>query len=344
MTKRHLMGQLLRLVPFGISRGLRQLHRGRFLTVLTYHRVLDKPADFPFDEDLISVSSRQFRQHLDFVTKHYDLYEFRMLREYMEKHGHIPSKALIITFDDGYRDNYEVAWPILKEYGIPATMFATAGFIGKRRMFWWDKIAYMIKTSEKNIIDSGPPTGIAIDISRFVDRQDAARHVIKNVKHFREEEKEELISILSDQLEVTIDENDHELTMTWEQLRELGDNGIEIGAHSVNHPIFSNIDEERLKNEVSGAKQMIEEKTGREVITFGSPGRGILTDEQRARFDKNLMGLVAECGYSFSTLYKWGLAYENSFNPYRMPRVSIESHDSASIFGVKLAYPELLTY
>lgn len=344
MTKRHLLGHILSAIPFGMSRGMRQLHRGRYLTVLTYHRVMDRPEDFPFDDDLISASTTAFRKHLDFLRKHFDIIEFRALRDHLEEYGTIPPRALIITFDDGYRDNYESAWPILKEYGVPATMFATAGFIGRRRMFWWDKIAYAIKRSERDRIETGLPIELSIDIRSFPDRQAAARQVIRKAKNFREEEKEEFIRELSGQLGVEIDEDEHELTMTWQQLKELSENGIEIGAHSVNHPIFSNIDEERLRSEVSGAKRMIEENIGREVITFGSPGRGILTQAQRYEFDRRLMQIIAESGYSFSTMYRWGLAYESDFVPHRVPRISIESHDSQRLLGVKLAYPELLVY
>ncbi|HSG27104.1 MAG TPA: polysaccharide deacetylase family protein [Candidatus Krumholzibacterium sp.] len=344
MSKRHALGSVLSLVPFEVNRNLRRLHRGRFLTVVTYHRVLDRSGDFLFDEDLISASTAQFRSHLDFMTRHFDVMEFRTLRKYMDRHGTVPPRGLIITFDDGYIDNYEVAWPILKEYGVPATMFATAGFIGEKRMFWWDKIAYMIKTGRRDRIEAGPPAPVSIDISSFPDRQAAARHVIKTVKHYREEDKEELIRTISRQLDVEIDEDSHRNTMTWEMLRELGDNGIEIGGHSVNHPIFSNIDEERLAGEVRGAKRMIEEKTGREVITFGSPGRGILTEEERAAFDRRLMAIIRDSGYSFSTMYKWGLAYENGFDPYKVPRLNIESHDSARMFAAKMAYPELIVY
>ena len=95
---------------------------------------------------------------------------------------------------------------------------------------------------------------------------------------------------------------------------------------------------------MSSAKEMIEEKTGREVITFGSPGRGVLTPEQRTGFDERLEGIVRGSGYSFSTMYAWGLAYEDGFDPYRVPRVNIESHDSARIFAAKLAFPEVINY
>jgi len=344
VTKRHLMGHLLGLVPFEASRALRLLHRGRYLTVLTYHRVMDKPDYFPFDEDLISASTSQFRAHLDFVTKHFDVVNFRILRERMEKDNSIPPRALIVTFDDGYRDNHEVAWPILKEYGITATMFVTAGFIGKKRMFWWDKIAHIVKTTEKKDARIEIPHSAPVELGAFADRQSAARLIIRTVKNLPDGEKENFIGRLASDMGVALNEDEHTLTMSWDQVRELSANGIEIGGHSVNHPIFSNTGDQRLREEVSGAKRIIEEQIGREVLTFGSPGRGILTAEEKPKFERRLRGVISESGYAFCTMYMWGLGYEKGFQPYGVPRISIESHDSARLFRAKLAYPELLTY
>ncbi len=344
MTKRHLLGHLLGIVPFETVRAMRLLHRGRHLTILTYHRVMDRPDYFPFDEDLISASTRQFRSHLDFVTKHFDVINFRMLDEYMEKNGTLPPRALIITFDDGYRDNHEVAWPILKEYGVTATMFVTAGFIGRRRMFWWDRIAYIVKTSSKRDARVDIPRSAPIDLGAFPDRQSAARRLIRTVKNLPDGEKEDFIGRFAGIMEVSLNEDEHALTMSWDQVRELIAGGIEIGGHSVNHPIFSNTGEERLREEVSGAKKIIEEQTGGRVITFGSPGRGILTAEEKPIFERRLRSVIAESGYKFCTMYRWGLGYEKGFEPYGVPRISIESHDTDRLFKVKLAYPELLTY
>jgi peptidoglycan/xylan/chitin deacetylase (PgdA/CDA1 family) len=305
---------------------------------------MDKPADFPFDDDLISASAGEYERHLRFIAKHFNVFNFKTFQSHVERTGGFPERSLIMTFDDGYIDNYEVVYPLVKKYGLTATMFATAGFIGKNRIFWWDKIAYIVKRTGCDRIDLGTPFGISLRLAEFPDRQDAVRVIIKKAKTMRDEEKDELIGRLSEQLEVEIDETQHRTMMTWEQLREMTRDGIEIGAHSVNHPIFSNVDEERLRHEVTQSKEMIEEHIGDDVVTFGSPGRGILTPDQKANFESRLSGIVEEAGYRFSTQYRWGLTYEDQFSPYRVPRLSVEIHDTGRLFPAKLAYPELLVY
>ncbi|MBN1163417.1 MAG: polysaccharide deacetylase family protein [Candidatus Krumholzibacteriota bacterium] len=344
MKKRHLLGNMLSIIPFKANRFFRLLHRGEYLTVLCYHRILDIPADFPFDRDLVSASVDQFAGQLAFISSHFRVINFRMLKEHLDKYRKFPPNSLIITFDDGYVDNFEVAYPLLKKFGLTATMFATAGFIGQKKMFWWDKIAYLIKTTAEGSLELDTPERFSLDLERFADRQEAARLIIKQAKHLREEEKEGMIAEMVERLRVEIDEERYRLAMTWDQLRELNDNGIEIGAHSVSHPIFSNIDEDRLRREVNGAKEMIENQLQTEVITFGAPGRGILTPPDRQRFTTLLTQTVKGSGYSFSTMYHWGLAYERDFDPYRIERLGIETHDTERSFRAKLSYPEILVY
>lgn len=327
-----------------LTRSVRVARRGNYLTVLCYHRILDLPPDFPFDDDLVSASSKQFDGELDFIARHYRVINFKMLREYMRKDGTLPPRSLIITFDDGYIDNYEVAYPLLKQHGLTAVMFATAGFMGVRRLFWWDRLAYVAKTAKRSSTAIEEPIHLAIDLDSFATRQAAARHLINSMKKLPEQDKELIIRRLAENLGVELDESRFATTMNWNQLREMSGAGIEIGAHSVNHPIFSNIDHETLSREVSGAKQIIEKELGHEVVTFGAPGRGKLPPDQMAVFEKALRTFVTNSGYSFSTMYRWGLVYEREFDPYAIKRVGVERYDSPLLFKAKLASPELLPY
>jgi peptidoglycan/xylan/chitin deacetylase (PgdA/CDA1 family) len=344
MNKRELLARLLDVIPRGATRFLRPIHRGRCLTVLTYHRIFDIDGRFPFDEDLVSASSKDFDYQLSYLAGHFNVINFKMLAGVLAGDGRLPSNALIITFDDGYIDNYEVAYPVLRRHGLTAVMFATAGFIGRRRLFWWDKIAYIVKHAERGVIAIEEPLALEMRLDDYPTRQAAARALIKRAKTMPDERKERLITELAERLGVTLDEEQHQNTMNWDQLRELSRAGIEIGAHSVNHPIFSNVDTERLRTEVSEAKAMIEHELQEPIISFGSPGRGVLDPHEQARFKTTLRGIVAGSGYSFSTMYNWGLNYERDFDPYGIKRIGIENYDSALLFRTKIFHPKLLPY
>ncbi len=343
MKKRHILGYTLSLIPHSLRYNCRRLFQGPYLTVLCYHRIMDTPPDFPFDSDLVSASLNQFEQQLSYVSKKYEVINFRILHHYI-KQGDFPPKALIITFDDGYEDNYLNAYPLLKKFDLTATMFVTAGFINKNRLFWWDKIAYLIKKSGRHSLEIEDPVNLSLKFDHYSGRQECAGKVIKRAKKLPEEAKERLIQRIQEQLEVNLPGEETGYTMKWDHLKEMSDNGIEIGAHSINHPIFSNVDESRLRKEVAAPKKMIEEKIGCEVITFGSPGRGIMTPGQRKEFERLLTVTIRESGYHFSTMYKWGLALGKSFDPYSVERIGIETHDSINIFKSKLSFPEVITY
>jgi len=345
MTKRHILAYLLSLTPAALCRSLRRMLRGRYLTVLCYHRVMDIDSSFPFDSDLVSASTDQFKDQLEFISSNFNVINFRLLHDYLRRqNGNFPENPLIITFDDGYIDNYQIAYPMLREFGLTATMFVTAGFIGENRVFWWDKIAYIIKKTEIRSFHIESPLEISIDINDFPDRQECAGKMIKKAKELSDRQKEHLIEQLSEQLEVSPPEGDLNYVMSWDQLREMNGEGIEIGAHSVNHPIISNVDQSRLKKEVRDSRQRIEEKIGAEVITFGSPGRGIMDSRERERFTSALREEIRNSGYDFSTMYRWGLVYESSFDRYGIERIGIETHDTGRVFRAKLMFPEIITY
>lgn len=344
MRKRHLAGKIVGFVPFAVNRQMRRLHRGEYLTVLCYHRVMDKPEGYPFDDDLISASVDQFTHQMEYVSKHYNVINFRDLAAHLDSPGGFPRNSLIVTFDDGYVDNYEVAWPILKRFGLTATMFVTTGFIGENRVFWWDRIAYLVKSARAGTYEIPAPASVVLGLGEKAERQEAAGYMIKVAKGLADDAKEEMIQELSKTLDVWVDEQKHDVMMDWDQVRELDRGGIEIGAHSVNHPLFSNVDEERLTSEVNGSKERIESELGNQVVTFGAPGRGILTPEKQREFEKMLRRIVTESGYKFSTQYRWGLVYERDFDPLAIERLGIETYDDDSIFKTKLSFPEIVNY
>ncbi|MBN1883921.1 MAG: polysaccharide deacetylase family protein [Candidatus Krumholzibacteriota bacterium] len=343
MSKRDLAARALSFLPRRLVVARRERRLGRCLTVLTYHRVMEIPAGFPLDDDLVSAGPRAFERQLAFVTREYDVMTLREVGESLDRDGRLPARGLVITFDDGYRDNYEVAFPLLRRANATAVMFVAAGFIGERRLFWWDRLARIVKTAPAGEVPLGEPLNAVLRLGSG-NRQQAARKLIRAVKGLPDDEKEELIAFLAERCGVADGPPAERETMTWNELRELDAAGIEIGAHSVNHPIFSNIPETRLREEVAGAKAMIEAELGRAVTSFGSPGRGRIGPKKKRSAKETLRRIVAESGYRFSTMYNWGLNTEKGFDPLGLRRVGIERYDSGAVFRAKLLFPDIIDY
>jgi peptidoglycan/xylan/chitin deacetylase (PgdA/CDA1 family) len=103
--------------------------------ILMYHRV----TNLPNDPHLVAVTPKHFADHMEMIQKHYMPIRLEQLVEAL-RDGKVPTRAVIVTFDDGYADNFHEAMPLLERYDVPATVFVTAGQVGSQREFWWDEL------------------------------------------------------------------------------------------------------------------------------------------------------------------------------------------------------------
>src|SRR5262249_55983601 len=146
----------------------------RSVRILAYHRVLDaNPEEFDFDEGVISASTEGFYRLMYFVRRIFDVLSFRALYKIELAGRSFPRRALIITFDDGYRDNYPQAFPVLKQLGLPATIFLASGHIGRSRLFWWDAIAYCVKHAKRKEAAPKSVSAVPFNLSTPEGRCDA---------------------------------------------------------------------------------------------------------------------------------------------------------------------------
>src|SRR5678815_2908123 len=175
MTLEHrpLVGKRERLVDLldraGVLRGVMQLRRLSPLPILgavTFHHIHDT-ADhdaYPYDPDVADASPRQFRRHLETLTRIGTPISMAELLRGLDG-GALPRNPLMITFDDGYRSCHDVALPILREMGIPATFFVATSFITERRMYWWERVALAIRAARRTRTRLSYPAPIEIDAS-----------------------------------------------------------------------------------------------------------------------------------------------------------------------------------
>src|SRR5512139_4148559 len=135
-------------------------YRGNLLRILVYHRIGDPGEDDGLlDPSLLSATPEQFEQQVKFLREHYRLLSIRDLLQAIEAKESLPPKAVMVTFDDGYHDFLETAWPILESYQVPALMFLATGFLSHEdQLFWWDRLYQGIcKTNCTRL--SLPPAG-----------------------------------------------------------------------------------------------------------------------------------------------------------------------------------------
>lgn len=306
------------------------------LRILAYHRVVAEPWDtFPFDEDIISASPEAFEQQMRWAKRNFEVVSFRDLVACEQEKRPWPERALIVTFDDGYRDNYLAAFPILRELGVPATIFLATGYIGQSRLFWWDVVAYCLKQTAQSSAALPGFSEAPVDMGEAGSRRKVIDAVLNWAKEVPEETRREFIEALPDRLGVPISTDAVSgMHLTWDEVRTMSQNGIEFGSHTVTHPILSRVDAEQLRHEVADSKAQIEQETGQPVHAFAYPAG------TRHRRDEAAREMVKSCGYSFAVAYDQ--AVEATPDPFTLPRIHVDRDQSLDLFRANLRFPGLM--
>ena len=202
-----------------------------------YHRISIKENEWSFSP----VSPYAFEEQMKFLKKNFTIVPLSELRAYIEGEKHVKNNRIaIITFDDGYKDNYIYAIPILKKYQIPATIYLTSGHINTKRLFWWDRLGYAIYHSSKETVHV---QGLgSYSISQEAEKERAIRDILTRLKRMDDDSKTLILEHIWKECHCpdTIQE-DNQMITTWDNAKEMLRNGIEFGAHTVNHPILANM-------------------------------------------------------------------------------------------------------
>lgn len=234
--------------------------------ILPYHMIADEPNGF-YPED----SSRLFARQIAHLAANYNVITLEEIAHRISIGKSIRGCAAV-TFDDGFRDNYQKAYPILRRYGIPATIFLATEYIETGEPPWFIQFRTLFLHTPKTRIEIElGGERVPLPLSSPADKRSSGDRVMRHLQSCPNDERLSILKELPSILHVLPGEGLRSLMLTWDQIREMGSNGIDFGAHTVTHPILSNIGPEQLRSEIAESKAQIEEKTGREVKTFAYP-------------------------------------------------------------------------
>lgn len=236
-------------------------HRGR-LSVLMFHRVLPRVDPlFPGEADV-----RRFEEILRWVRKWFDILPLGRAVEHLVV-GTLPARALAITFDDGYADNHDVALPLLVRHGLPATFFIAADFLDGGRM-WNDTIIESVRRFDGETLDPDLPGVGQLDLSSIAARRAAVERLLRELKHLPPAVRVEHTERIAKACRATLADN---LMMRSTQVRALRAAGMEIGAHTLSHPILAALDAPTAQREIDGGKERLEGLLQEPVDLFAYP-------------------------------------------------------------------------
>lgn len=303
------------------------------LVVFNYHRVGDS-GNSPFDRGLWSATVDAFDRQVTFLKKHFEIVNVCDLQDLFH---HPDDRGVMITFDDGYRDNFELAFPVLRRHGAPATFFITTGFLDDRRTAWWDEIAWMVHTSAQPALCGEGFSAQPLPLATPAARESAILTLLKIYKGLGKELTEDFLNRLAEQAGTgrASRELANSVWMSWDMVRELHAAGMDIGGHTVNHPVLANADAQTQRREIFDSKQRIETEIGSSITAFSYPVG------QPESFTLETRHLLHEAGYQWAFSFHGGASLSGLSDRYALPRVAVTPQVSPPLFRSMARLPQL---
>lgn len=271
--------------------------RGR-LSILIYHRVLaERDPINPTELDRAT-----FWWQMELARRFFNVLPLgeavRMLID-----NRLPARSLCVTFDDGYADNAEIALPVLRELGLPATFFIATSFLDGGRM-WNDTVIEAIRRLPRGPLDLRHRKAGAYELDGSASRAEAVGAILRSIKHRPPAERQEI----TDQLAaMCYDELPRNLMMATGQVRKLRDAGMEIGAHTVTHPILARLPAREARREIEESREFLEGLLNERVSLFaypnGKPGQDYRPEH---------VEMVRRMGFVAAVSTAWGVSTPSS--------------------------------
>lgn len=313
----------------------------RDLRILAYHRVLSgfDPDAFEFDLDLVSASAEGFREQMVLLRRRFQPMRLGDVVAAITSGESLPANAVVVTFDDGYDDNYRVAYPILRELGVPATFFVSTGHIDSGLPYDYDWLVHMLLATAQPRITipelamdmPAPPTRSG--------RRSLVGYTLRRLKMLDSPAQTALIARLADDWRMPREQSHPDCQpMGWQQVREMHASGFEIGSHGVHHRMLSTLPQADLEYELRESKAVLERELGAPVSLVAYPVGGY------SAFDDRVIDATAAAGYQAGCSYISGTNPLAGLQRYALRRLAVERDMGLGWFDAMLTLPEWLSY
>lgn len=292
---------MLRL-PIGV---LSPSGAGARLSILIYHRVLPRRDPLFCEEP----DAARFEEEMRWVRHWFHVLPLHQAVTHLYE-GSLPARALAITFDDGYADNEEVAAPILQRLGLSATFFISTGYWDGSCM-WNDRLIEAIRTSTRQELDLRAAGLRCYPIGSLEARRETIVTVRREIRHLSPVRREELTQAI---VTASGSNEPRGLMMSPQQVRKLRDRGMDIGAHTMTHPILTRLDAGTARREIAGSKHQLEDLLNGPVDLFAYPN-GVPQQDYTAEHVR----IVRDSGFKAAVSTAWGAASVRS-DRFQLPR------------------------
>jgi peptidoglycan/xylan/chitin deacetylase (PgdA/CDA1 family) len=312
-------------VASGAVRLLEMLDREapNLLRILTYHRIDDPNTASTLSPSTLSTTPAMFEQQMAFLRAHYHPISIEQVLECVQTQKPLPKRAVLVTFDDAYRDFEANAMPVLRQYDIPVVLFVPTDFPDHpERTFWWDYLYYALSTSSHQSVNS--PVGL-LDLTSPTQRYQAYKVLRDYVKGQPHEEAMAWVQSFGQELEVKAKPNP---ILSWDALRKLADDGVTMGAHTRSHPMLDQISLEQAQIEAIESRLDLERELGSSVPPIFAYPSG--------RFSHDVVNALETAGFELAFTTHRGINRLASANPLLLKRINVGTRTSLPILRAQL--------
>jgi peptidoglycan/xylan/chitin deacetylase (PgdA/CDA1 family) len=317
----------------------RSLWPWRYLMVLTFHRVA-RPDAPGFDPDVADTTPEAFDRQLAVLSRYFEFIDTADLEAH-RLGGSLPDNPVMITFDDGYRDNRYEALPILQRHRAKAVFFVATSYVSERRLFWWERINYVIAQAAPRQVTLSYPEAIDLDLRDPAGRREAIARLLRLVKDRHGLDLEVFLADLDRAAGVNLDrgrerELADSLVMNWDEVRALKAGGMDVQSHTHRHRILRTLTPKEVTADLVTSRNELETQLQAPVRAVAYPaGKSVVKDLA-------LRNAIREAGFNVGMTSGRGAARIGSNHDWLdVPRLSMNRDMPDTFFKGLLAIPAL---
>jgi peptidoglycan/xylan/chitin deacetylase (PgdA/CDA1 family) len=299
------------------------------LRVLTYHRIAKATRYRHLNPRLISASPDAFGRHMRFLATHYNVVHLDQVIEAAAGGRKLPRRAVLITFDDAYRDFLEVAWPILHAHRLPATLFVPTAYPDRPdRAFWWDRM-YRCFTDPRRVEFAANDFGIegtdTLPLHTTEERTRALHTVIEHFKRLSHDDGMHVVDRLC--IELGDAERHYDSVLRWEELYKLTNKNISLCAHTRWHPLLTRVSAERARAEIVGSQSDLQREIGHVHPVFSYPD---------GAHDDTVVDIVRRAGFNLAFTQRDGHNNVRRADTLRLCRTNVTPRTTLPILRLRM--------
>jgi len=300
----------------GLTGLLGALPKRDLLLVLNYHRIGD-PDNTPYDPGVFSATPDELDAQIAFLKKQTRLVTLNDVMEAADNRAPLHGPCALITFDDGYLDNYGLAFPVLRSHGVQGVFFLPTSYVGTGKLPWWDAIAYVVKHSIPRHFALSYPSRAEFDLNKE-PLEDILRRILAMYKQ-PGVRGEALIADLERACRAQLPREDAlRCFLNWDEARRMLREGMAFGAHTHRHELLSKLPVDDQYFEVVESRRILEQNLGVPVQALAYPVGS------RTSFSSDTVAMLKRADYRVAFSFYGGLNRPSSLNRFDIRRLGVD--------------------